>query len=140
VIRVQNHWNTILFRHGARVVCSSHRAGDGSVELGVVLVEVRGHGGKTPGNQMLLDVFFISGFCLYVIFLFFLLAYIYIYICVCIISIFINNYIYNYKYIITIHILYYGSNSEIKITLVGVETYLRKPLDSTPEHNLVCGQ
>jgi hypothetical protein len=82
VIRVQNHWNPKLFRHGARVVCSSHRAGDGSVELGVVLVEVRGHGGKTPGNQMLLDVFFISGFCLYVIFLFFLLAYIYIYMCV----------------------------------------------------------
>ena len=91
VIRVQNHWNTILFRHGARVVCSSHRAGDGSVELGVVLVEVvRGHGGKTPGNQVLLDVFFISVFCLYVILLFFLLAYIYIYVCVC------HIYIYNY--------------------------------------------
>ena len=39
-----------------------------------------------------------------------------------------------------IYIGYYGSNSEIKIRWVGVETYLRKSLDSTPEHDLVCGQ
>ena len=41
---------------------------------------------------------------------------------------------------IYIYIVYYGSNSEIKIRWVGVETYLRKSLDSTPEHDLVCGQ